>query len=355
MAAIAVVPERIPDAELDGIPINVQDLMERILDETDFLGRMNAIQSQLSVDVLRNAIRRYEQYWLPLIKTSTEPVGSLAPPLDVHWIWHCHLLSPFDYEHDCVRITGEVVDHVVISRFAINSCREKARAIWESKYPEPFHLDLTNLHNVAFPQYQQQSAYHLSAAAQRQRSFFYQVSLPHYQLRSFLMNSVKRYRMFLALKKRNPAAFLVPCYDIDLAWHTHQLHHRIYREDTVGYLGRMFNHDDTVTDREPDSKLTQADRITRELWKKHFGTHFATCGAMYRGDPPYGSLAPINGHRLAALKLYDNAANATFLSLVTGQFVKCTTPENVSQLWGPVPMPRLPPGTANDCDAATHR
>ena len=148
-----------------------------------------------------------------------------------------------------------------------------------SKYTEPFHLDLTNQRDVAFPQYQQHDlVYDLVAAAQRQRSFFYQVSLPHYQLKSFLLSSINRYRMFHALKKRNPAAFLVPCYDIDLAWHTHQLHHRIYREDTIGYLGKMFNHDDTVTDRRPDSKLTQADKISRELWKAHFGTHFATCG-----------------------------------------------------------------------------
>ena len=186
MAAKTVDPNLISKAEIDGIPINVPDLMERILDETDFLRQMNVIQDLLSEEVLRNAVRRYEQYWLPLIEKSTEPIGSLAPPLDVHWIWHCHLLSPFDYEHDCVRITGKVIDHVVISRFAINSFREKARAIWESKYTEPFHLDLTNQGNVAFPQYQQRDlVYDLVAAAQRQRSFFYQLSLPHYQLKSF--------------------------------------------------------------------------------------------------------------------------------------------------------------------------
>ena len=129
MAANTVVPKRIFKAEIDGIPINVPDLMERILDETDFLRQMNVIRDLLSEEVLRNAVRRYEKYWLPLIKASHRPFGSMAPPLDVHWIWHCHLLSPFDYELDCVRITGKVIDHVVISRFAINSCREKARTI----------------------------------------------------------------------------------------------------------------------------------------------------------------------------------------------------------------------------------
>jgi len=30
--------------------------------------------------------------------------------------------------------------------------------------------------------------------------------------------------MFLALMIKNPGQFLVPCFDIDLAWHTHQVH-----------------------------------------------------------------------------------------------------------------------------------
>ena len=35
---------------------------------------------------------------------------------------------------------------------------------------------------------------------------------------------ILRYKMYLHLKKKNPKTFLVPCYDIDLVWHAHQVH-----------------------------------------------------------------------------------------------------------------------------------
>ena len=46
-----------------------------------------------------------------------------------------------------------------------------------------------------------------------------------------------RYKMYLALKKSHPDKFLVPCYDIDLVWHTHQVHPALYYGDTMGLLG----------------------------------------------------------------------------------------------------------------------
>ena len=50
-----------------------------------------------------------------------------------------------------------------------------------------------------------------------------QVSLPHYCDQEFHVDSVRRYKMYLFLKKKNPKTFLVPCYDIDLIWHAHQV------------------------------------------------------------------------------------------------------------------------------------
>ena len=45
--------------------------------------------------------------------------------------------------------------------------------------------------------------------------------------------------MMLQLKTFYQDAFLVPCYDMDLAWHTHQLHPYVYKKDTVAYLGKV--------------------------------------------------------------------------------------------------------------------
>ena len=96
------------------------------------------------------------------------------------------------------------------------------------------------------------------------------MSLPHYRSDQFLQNAITRYKKFLHLKRVEPEVFLVPCYDFDLVWHVHQLHPVAYSADTKRHLGRLFNHDDTVNDRTPGSKLSDADARTRQLWKDNY-------------------------------------------------------------------------------------
>ena len=52
----------------------------------------------------------------------------------------------------------------------------------------------------------------------------------------------------------------------------------------------MFNHDDSVNDRRPGTKLAASDTETRELWKTTFKEEFAIAGAMFRGEPIEGKL-----------------------------------------------------------------
>ena len=83
----------------------------------------------------------------------------------------------------------------------------------------------------------------------RQGVFYYQVSLDHYRDEEFLYDAYLRYKMYLYLKKQNPEKFLVPCYDIDLIWHTHQVCTLNYSKDTTAILGFVLKHDDSVNDR----------------------------------------------------------------------------------------------------------
>ena len=83
----------------------------------------------------------------------------------------------------------------------------------------------------------------------RQGSFFYQVSLDHYRDSEFLVDAFTRYRMYLFLKKQYKDKFLVPCYDMDLVWHTHQVSTLHYTKDMNGILGFVLKHDDSVNDR----------------------------------------------------------------------------------------------------------
>ena len=50
-----------------------------------------------------------------------------------------------------------------------------------------------------------------------------------------------RYLMFIKLKKLYPHQILIPMYDIDLIWHSHQLCTEAYQRDTINYLGKKKN------------------------------------------------------------------------------------------------------------------
>ena len=58
-------------------------------------------------------------------------------------------------------------------------------------------------------------------------------------------------------------------------------------------LGRVLNHDDSVNDRGPGSKLSTSDKTTRELWTNTFKSDFAKNGSMFRGDPPDLHIIPV--------------------------------------------------------------
>lgn len=69
---------------------------------------------------LKEALRRYERLWLPLIAAQAGPgsatangqqqqqqgYGALVPPLDVAFLWHLHRLQPGLYAEDCCQLKG---------------------------------------------------------------------------------------------------------------------------------------------------------------------------------------------------------------------------------------------------------
>jgi hypothetical protein len=92
----------------------------------------------------------------------------------------------------------------------------------------------------------------------------------------------------LRIKASHPEARLVPTYDIDLAWHTHQSQPHAYKADTIALLGAHWDHDDSVNDRAPDATLADWQAKTEDLWQR-YGLSFFQSGGMWRGPPP-GSL-----------------------------------------------------------------
>ena len=229
---------------------------------------------------------RYEHLWLPLASRHGDKL--LTAPIDVQWAWHCHMLAPLHYVRDCQIVCGSTVDH------SLTPTWDEARTeeLWTEAYPDhPYRVDITREEPyIDTSNIPSKLGYNLEEAAARQKVFYYQVSLPHYQDDQFIENGIQRYRKFLELKQCYPENFIVPCYDVDVVWHAHQVHPVAYKRDTEILLGKHFNHDDSVNDRSPGSKLNTSDADTRVIWKEKYGENFSCFGAMYRGLPPNGKL-----------------------------------------------------------------
>jgi len=277
-----------------------RDLLQASMLELEFLREVDARGDLYSKEVVHRAVYRYEKHWMPFlaeVSSSIETDLNFCPPIDIHWVWHVHMLAPVSYFMDCVNVTGRLLGHQLTTSVEREALQEATRKVWEQKFPgEPWNLE-TRKHGGQQAEHQNglvsKIGYNIEEAAGRQRVFYYQVSLPHYADPEFHTDSLRRYKMYLYLKKKNPKTFLVPCYDMDLIWHSHQVHPQEYQADMTAILGFVLKHDDSVNDRTEGSKLNSADDVTRRMWMDEFNVPFARPGSMFRGNPPQGKLFEI--------------------------------------------------------------
>ncbi|KAI7736287.1 hypothetical protein M8C21_001732 [Ambrosia artemisiifolia] len=218
---------------------------------------------------LQWAIYRYNACWLPLLaKHSESPIteGPLVVPLDCEWVWHCHRLNPVRYKSDCEEFYGKVLDNCNVASSVQGLSKRETEEIWNKLYPdEPYDLDMTRALTTEFSEamYKTQSfsKYDFALAIERQSPFYYQVSRPHVKSDLFLEAAVARYKGFLHLIRRNRERsikqFCVPTYDVDLIWHTHQLHPASYCKDLTELIGKVLEHDDTDQNRAKDKSSTK--------------------------------------------------------------------------------------------------
>ena len=113
-----------------------------------------------------------------LDKLGLETKGDMLPPIDIHWIWHVHMLSPKNYARDCEELyMGKVFHHKL--RPNMKKKREETREHWKKFNPdEPFELDF----HTAYVKYgdiletfESPFEYDIFGSALRQKEFYYQV------------------------------------------------------------------------------------------------------------------------------------------------------------------------------------
>ncbi|MCL7027143.1 hypothetical protein MKW94_019351, partial [Papaver nudicaule] len=193
----------------------------------------------------------YKACWLPLLAKHTKgeiAEGTLVVPLDCEWVWHCHRLNPVRYKTDCEEFYGQILDNVNVISKIHGASTKQTEEIWNQLYPnELYELDLRGSFadetSEILSHAPESTTYDLVSAVKRQNSFFYQVSKPNMSHELFLEGAVARYKGFLHLIKRNKERsinlFCVPTYDIDLIWHTHQLHPVAYCKDVVRITSKL--------------------------------------------------------------------------------------------------------------------
>ncbi|XP_052811431.1 uncharacterized protein LOC128239039 [Mya arenaria] len=270
------------------------NLVTQAIHLIEFLREVDQNRHLYDLQNIRRAVYRYETFWLPL--AAKYPDETLCAPLDIHWVWHCHMLTPRAYVEDCKAIVETVISHEERNSYERHILLKKSASYWQRLYgEEPFNVNYSDTFDeTMLENFKSKMSFDILSSVQRQSSFYYQVSLPHYQDLTYLLQAEERYKKFLYLRKQNVGDYLVPCYDIDLIWHTHMKNPLAYKKDTESILGYHFNHDDTTTDRSEGSKLSNGDRVTKRKWKELYGESYVKPGAMYRGEPPVGTLETIS-------------------------------------------------------------
>ncbi|KAK6151071.1 hypothetical protein DH2020_016003 [Rehmannia glutinosa] len=199
------------------------------------------------------------------------------------------------YKLDCEEFYGKIIDNQNVVSSLEGTSRSATEEIWKSLFPgEPYELDLASAlqDNMRGQRVvgEKCTKYDLISAVQRQSPFFYQVSRPYMNDDRYIEGSVARYKGFLHLIKRNKEksikSFSVPTYDIDLMWHTHQLHPVSYCEDLLRIMGKILEHDDTDSDRTKGQKLDVGFSGTTKTFEEMYGSRYWRAGAMYRGSAP---------------------------------------------------------------------
>ncbi|XP_047129223.1 uncharacterized protein LOC105847354 isoform X1 [Hydra vulgaris] len=248
--------------------------------EYDFLRLVDKYPALYCKNVLKNALYRYENYWLPLLAKYDQAV---IAPLDIEWVWHLHILNPAAYNKDCKKLVNKVIDHVPM--FLALDTHSISLKYWSEEYPNvDYQVDLSDINPLLISTEPFKCSYDIVSAAQRHKIFSYNVLFPHFRDVNFLENAVKRYFIMLSIKRDHRQTVVVPCYDNDLVWHGHQQHVLYYNVDMKSILGEPLNHDDTGFDRSEGTQLQNKMNETKELWQK-YSSNYTINGGMYRGEP----------------------------------------------------------------------
>jgi hypothetical protein len=90
---------------------------------------------------MTRAVDRYGKF---LMLVAQKPDLRVVPTLDIDLIWHAHMLSPYDYQRDCLRIAGRVLNHDdAIPDEKLEENFEATKDEWKDTFREEYTLQAT--------------------------------------------------------------------------------------------------------------------------------------------------------------------------------------------------------------------
>eukprot|EP00892_Ulva_mutabilis_P000184 jgi/Ulvmu1/10166/UM006_0121.1 len=207
-------------------------LREAVQRELTFLRQVHSHADLLyDPEVIKLACCRYEYVWLPLLKAGKPTV----PPVDIAFVWHCHILSQARYAAACGAAVGAAPDFIYPATTpppeeATPRLRVKltSRAAAITSMRQSILACLPKQNGAAAdgdgrgpPLPPLKHTEELIAAVAQHKDFFYQVALPHYRDPEFVQGAVTRYETFVSLQQgRLHEALQAPC-DIELVRRAH--------------------------------------------------------------------------------------------------------------------------------------
>ncbi|XP_040960624.1 uncharacterized protein [Gossypium hirsutum] len=170
------------------------------------------------------AIRRYDEVWMPLISNltvegSTPPM--VLPPFDVEWVWFCHTLNPVGYRKYCeTRFSKQIGKPAIFNEeneeYALMRCKQ----IWVQKFSsEPFENEVES-----DSKNQPLMNKDLFNEVEKHKFLYSKFAEPYLSELVYLIAARQRYKGFLYMMQRfGDGCFrFVPALDILLMLLTHQ-------------------------------------------------------------------------------------------------------------------------------------
>lgn len=265
------------------------NLVEQTLNYIDFLKLIDNSKIIYEENILSRAVYRYETLWIPFCLTISYSIGEncskIFPPLDVGWVWHCHILSS-QYLKDLKINFGKIIDHRCTN---INEIAQKqffTKNLWQKFTKVDFEYGNENSVDSKFYRFHSKFSLNFHEECRKQKNFFYQVSLPHFKCSKFIQNSLDKYKKFLLLMKNYSDKQLVPCYAINVIWCAHKLNPSVFYSD----MKKILSSKSKIFLNCFDQLMT--DSSTCELWSQVYNEEMACFGSVYRGMDP----AELNFH-----------------------------------------------------------